>query len=88
MKRFQAISKRLIQYDCYNVPVAGLDAELAELRQSVHAFSQKELAPRAEAIDKSNNFPSDMWKKLGDMGLLGITAPTEYGGQGMGWLVF
>jgi isovaleryl-CoA dehydrogenase len=73
-------------YDCYNVPVAGLSDELSELRSSVHAFAQKELAPRAAEIDRLNEFPKDMWKKMGDMGLLGITAPEEYGGHEMGYL--
>ncbi|XJO72764.1 hypothetical protein BDV3_003840 [Batrachochytrium dendrobatidis] len=80
------VVKRSIAYDSYNVPVAGLSEELSELRESVHEFAQRELAPLAEQIDKSNNFPMDMWRKLGDMGLLGITAPEEYGGQGMGYL--
>ncbi|KAH6576075.1 hypothetical protein BASA62_001621 [Batrachochytrium salamandrivorans] len=83
---FAAASKRGIAYDCYNVPVAGLSDELEELRQSVHDFAQRELAPRADEIDKTNTFPMDMWRKLGDMGLLGITAPEEYGGQKMGYL--
>lgn len=42
---------------------------------AVYDFAQKELAPRAYDIDKTNEFPMDMWKKFGDMGLLGITAP-------------
>ncbi|KAJ3041752.1 hypothetical protein HK097_002195, partial [Rhizophlyctis rosea] len=56
------------------------------LRETVHNFAQIELAPRAEQIDKKNEFPMDMWKKFGDMGLLGITAPEEYGGQSLGYL--
>lgn len=47
---------------------------------------QAELAPRAAEIDKTNDFPMDMWKKFGTMGLLGITAPPEYGGLGLGYL--
>ncbi|KAJ3179318.1 hypothetical protein HDU87_002927 [Geranomyces variabilis] len=77
---------RGIAYDSYNVPVAGLSEDLEELRESVNAFAQKELAPRAAQIDKDNEFPMDMWKKFGDMGLLGITAPEKYGGQQMGYL--
>ncbi|KAJ3336487.1 hypothetical protein HDU91_001764, partial [Kappamyces sp. JEL0680] len=77
---------RALQYDSYNVPVAGLSSDLEELRQNVHDFAQRELAPRAAEIDKTNAFPMDMWKKFGDMGLLGITAPEEYGGQNLGYL--
>ncbi|KAL7746956.1 hypothetical protein RI367_007668 [Sorochytrium milnesiophthora] len=64
----------------------GLTQEQLELQQSVHDFAQAELAPRAAEIDKSNNFPMDMWRKFGDMGLLGITAPEKYGGLGLGYL--
>jgi alkylation response protein AidB-like acyl-CoA dehydrogenase len=48
---------RQLQYDSYNAQVAGLSEELSELRQSVHDFAQRELAPRAQQIDKSNDFP-------------------------------
>jgi isovaleryl-CoA dehydrogenase len=56
------------------------------LRTSVRAFADQELMPRAAEIDRSNLFPADMWKKLGEMGLLGITVEEEYGGTGMGYL--
>ena len=52
----------------------------------MNGFVQAELAPRAAEIDKANEFPMDMWKKFGQMGLLGVTAPTEYGGLGLGYL--
>jgi alkylation response protein AidB-like acyl-CoA dehydrogenase len=48
---------RRLTYDSYNEDVAGLSEELRELRQTVHAFAQRELAPRAHSIDQSNNFP-------------------------------
>lgn len=64
----------------------GLEEEINMLRQQVNAFAAAEIAPRAAAIDRENNFPMDLWKKFGDMGLLGITVPEEYGGSGMGYL--
>ncbi len=56
------------------------------LRHSVQGFAAKEIAPRAAAIDKSDEFPMDLWLKFGDMGLLGITVEEEYGGADMGYL--
>jgi len=56
------------------------------LRQSVHDFAQQEIAPFAAEIDRSNEFPMDLWRKMGDLGVLGITVEEEYGGAGMGYL--
>ena len=56
------------------------------LRDMVQAFAAKEIAPRAAEIDRVNEFPADVWRKFGDLGLLGITADEEYGGSGLGYL--
>jgi isovaleryl-CoA dehydrogenase len=56
------------------------------LRDSVMTFAADEIAPRAEEIDRTDQFPMDLWKKMGDLGVLGITVEEEYGGAGMGYL--
>ncbi|WP_341211322.1 isovaleryl-CoA dehydrogenase [uncultured Limimaricola sp.] len=56
------------------------------LRETVHRWAQERVKPRAAEIDKSNLFPADLWREMGDLGLLGITVPEEYGGAGMGYL--
>jgi isovaleryl-CoA dehydrogenase len=56
------------------------------IRETVRDFSQNEIAPRAEAIDKTNQFPIDLWPKLGALGLHGITVEEEFGGAGLGYL--
>jgi isovaleryl-CoA dehydrogenase len=64
----------------------GLSEDIRMLRDTVQAFAAAEIAPRAAAIDRDNEFPADLWKKFGDLGLLGMTAPEEYGGSNMGYL--
>lgn len=64
----------------------GLDEDLFALRHSLRGFLQQELAGRAGEIESQNDFPTDMWRKFGDMGLLGITVDEEYGGSAMGYL--
>jgi isovaleryl-CoA dehydrogenase len=64
----------------------GHSEELGLLRETVHQFATREIAPRAAAIDQDNQFPEDLWKKMGDLGLLGITIPSQYGGSDMGYL--
>ena len=63
-----------------------LGEDIDMLRDSVYAFAQDEIAPRAAEIDRSNQFPMDLWKKMGDLGILGITVPEAYGGAGLGYL--
>lgn len=64
----------------------GLGEDIGALRDMVRRFAQDEIAPRAAEIDASNEFPSDLWEKLGALGLHGITVPEKYGGSDMGYL--
>ncbi|MFM9842605.1 MAG: isovaleryl-CoA dehydrogenase [Dongiaceae bacterium] len=68
----------------------GLNFDLGEtadaLRDTVADFAAAEIAPRAAEVDRSNNFPMDLWRKFGDLGVLGVTVEEEYGGAAMGYL--
>jgi len=64
----------------------GLDESLMMLRDSVHGFVQAELAPIAADVDSTNEFPQQLWRKFGDLGVLGMTVSEEYGGTNMGYL--
>jgi isovaleryl-CoA dehydrogenase len=68
----------------------GLNFDLGEtadaLRDTVADFAAAEIAPRAAEVDRSNNFPADLWRKFGDLGVLGVTVEEEYGGAAMGYL--
>jgi len=70
--------------------VKGLNFELGEsialLRETVRRFAEEEIAPIAAQVDRDNHYPRDIWPKLGELGLLGITVEEEYGGAGMGYL--
>ena len=65
----------------------GFSDEINLVRDTVQQFAQAELAPRAEQIDRDNEFPEDIWRKLGELGLLGITVEEAYGGSDMGYLI-
>lgn len=64
----------------------GLGEDLDMLRDLVYKFAQAEIAPRAAEIDKNNEFPADLWQKMGDLGILGVTVAEEFGGSNMGYL--
>ncbi len=64
----------------------GLGEDIDRLREGVRRFAQNVIAPRADDIDRSNEFPRDLWPEFGKLGLLGITVEEEYGGAGLGYL--
>ena len=71
-------------------PFSSLNFNLGEtvdmIRETVNAFARDEIAPRAAQIDIDNEFPADLWRKFGNMGLLGMTVDEEYGGSGLGYM--
>jgi len=72
------------------MPIPALDFQLGDeidlIRDSVRAFAREEIAPLAASADAENHFPPQLWRKLGDQGLLGITVEEDYGGSGLGYL--
>ena len=63
-----------------------LGEDVNALRDMVHRWAQERIRPMAQEIDKANLFPADLWREMGELGLLGITVPEEYGGAGMSYL--
>eukprot|EP00903_Cladosiphon_okamuranus_P017972 g16534.t1 len=63
-----------------------LGEDVNALREMVHRFAQERIKPMAAKIDADNEFPAELWKEMGDLGLLGITVPEEFGGSGMSYL--
>jgi isovaleryl-CoA dehydrogenase len=70
--------------------IPGLQFELGEdvqmLREALRAFVAREITPRAREIDRTDQFPMDLWRKFGELGVLGITVPESQGGAGLGYL--
>ncbi len=67
----------------FNFPLGD---DITMLRDAVRDFAQNEIAPRAAAIDRDNEFPADLWRRFGDLGVLGLTVAEAYGGTHMGYL--
>jgi isovaleryl-CoA dehydrogenase len=87
----ESVSRRhIMEHSAMSTPYAtlqyGHSQEIGLLRDTVHQFASDEIAPRSADIDRNNDFPQDLWRKMGDLGLLGITLPEQYGGSGMGYL--
>ena len=71
-----------------NLPGLQFDLgdDIAMLRDSLQQFTAAEITPRAAEIDRNDQFPMDLWRKFGELGVLGMTVPEEYGGTDMGYL--
>ena len=65
--------------------ILQLDEMRTDLRESIEKFADEEVKPLRESMDKEDVFPKHMWKRMGDMGLLGITVEEEFGGMGLGY---
>jgi len=80
-----SVSQRGFATQGHFYDILQLDEMRADLRESVEKFADEECKPIAEEMDRTAVFPADMWKKMGDMGLLGLTVEEEYGGAGLGY---
>lgn len=65
--------------------ISNLPADIEELRTHVRKFAQDEVAPLADKADRENQFPNHLWKKFGELGLLGVTVPSKYGGSDLNY---
>ena len=63
-----------------------LGEDVEAMREMVHRWAQERVKPMAADIDRQNVFPSELWTEMGELGLLGMTVPEEYGGSGMGYV--
>lgn len=79
----ESYTPKAIDYPSLSFPL-GENADM--LRDMVRRFAQEKIAPRAADIDRTNQFPNELWPEMGALGLLGITVPEEYGGSGMGYI--
>jgi len=70
----------------FNAMSFDLGDDVNSLREMVHAWAQERVKPMAEAVDRDNLFPHELWAEMGELGLLGVTVSEEYGGAGMGYL--
>ena len=78
----QLLSRSLRRFSTNNFwQIANLDPDLQELQQTVRRFAEEKVAPLAEKTDKEDKFPHHLWKEFGDLGILGVTTPAEFGGS-------
>lgn len=86
--RGSPLRRQHLATQAYNEPIdlAGLNEQQLELRDTIRSFTNREIAPLAQKVDQENAFPNHLWTKFGEMGILGITVPEEYGGLDRSYL--